>query len=149
MTSDYDISFWQIMETVEVNHSRVLKDLQNPLEIFGPEEFQARYRFTKDGAIALFDIIKNDSFLHSIAQALPAMHQILMALRYYATGHFQTTDGDLMGVHQNNSTHIKMRSEKKSCIYWGCASRKITRTRRVTSIYDITRPSPSIYDVKI
>ena len=27
--------------------------------------------------------------------------------------------------------------------------RKITRTRRVTSIDDITRPSPSMYDVKI
>ena len=71
MASDYDVSFRQIMETVEVNHSRVLKDFQNPLEIFGSKEFQARYRFTKEGAIALFDIIKNDSLLHSRAQANP------------------------------------------------------------------------------
>ena len=106
------------MKTVEMNHSRVLKNFQNH-EIFGPEEFQARYRFTKEGAIALFDIIKNDSLLHSRAQVigLPAIHQMLIALRYYATGDFQTTDGDLMGVHQNNFTHIKMHSEEKSCIY--------------------------------
>ena len=30
-----------------------------------------------------------------------------------------------------------------------CASRKISQTRRVTSFHDITRPSPSIYDVKM
>ena len=65
MASDYDVCFRQIMETVEVNHSRVLKDFQNP------KEFQARYRFTKEGAIALFEIIKNDSLLHSRAQANP------------------------------------------------------------------------------
>ena len=119
MASDYDVSFWQIMKTVEVNHSRVLKDFQNPLEMLGPEEFQARYRFTKEGAIALFDIIKNDSLLHGRAQVigLPAMHQMLIALRYSATVHFQTTDGDLIGVYQNNFTHIKMHREEKSCIY--------------------------------
>ena len=116
MVSDYGVSFWQIMKTVEVNHSRVLKHFQNPLEIFGLEDFQARHRFTKEGAIALFDIIENDSLLHSRAQAIgsPAMHQMLIAQRYYATGHFQTTDGDLMGVHQNNFTHIKMHSKEKA-----------------------------------
>ena len=72
VASDYDVSFWQIMETVEVNRSRVLKDFQNPLEIFGPKEFRARYRFTKEGAIALFDIIKNNSSLHRRAHAIPA-----------------------------------------------------------------------------
>ena len=30
----------------------------------------------------------------------------------------------------------------------GCASRRITRTRRVTSIHGITQPNPSVYDVK-
>ena len=101
-----DVSFWQIMETVEVNRSRALKDFQNPLEIFGPEEFCARYRFTKEGVITLFDIIKNDSSLHRRAQAIPAMHQMLIALRYYATGHFQATDGDLVGVHQTTVCRI-------------------------------------------
>ena len=54
MASDYDVSFWHIMETVEVNHSRVLKDFQNSPKIFGPEEFQARYGFTKEEVIGLF-----------------------------------------------------------------------------------------------
>ena len=61
------------------------------------------------GIIRLFDIIKDDFLVRSRAQAIPTMHQMLIALRHYATGHFQNIDGDWIGVHQTTVCRITPR----------------------------------------
>ena len=51
------------------------------------------------------------------------MHQMLKAPRYYAAGHFQTTDGDLMGVHHTTVCRIIQRisrciAKRKAVFMW-------------------------------
>lgn len=83
---------------------RSLHDWQNPLERYTNEEFHSRFRFSKDAVGQLYTKVHP-----SIAQrqhAVPPMIQLLITLRFYATGHFQTSDGDLIHCHQSTVCRV-------------------------------------------
>ena len=83
-----------------------LVDLQNPFEKFDDCEFQTRFRFSKIAVRRLFDIVGNDHELEWANNAVPGMLQLLLCLRFYAKGHFQQTDGDLMGISRQTAGTI-------------------------------------------
>ena len=63
------------------------RDRSNPFEMYNDEEFRARYRFTKQTTVGIIDMLEGD--LRRDTQrnaALPAMLQVLTALRFYAVG---------------------------------------------------------------
>ena len=91
-----------LLEYMEDDGHRELKkylvDVKNPLEYYCDEDFIKRYRFSKKTVLYLHGIIKQDDELDTRCNGLPSLLQLVCALRFYAAGHFQITDGDLMGI---------------------------------------------------
>uniref|UniRef100_A0A3B4V1M9 DDE Tnp4 domain-containing protein n=1 Tax=Seriola dumerili TaxID=41447 RepID=A0A3B4V1M9_SERDU len=81
-----------------INQNRVpqrkLRDRLNPLEFYDKDEFLSRYSFTKETRLELGrwigPTVKHRSDRNA---AVPPMLQLLVALRYYATGCFKRTVG--------------------------------------------------------
>ena len=83
-----------------------LSDLKDPIKMLNDEEFFSRYRFSKDAVPQLFEIVKTDSELKCRSHAFPGIFQLLFCLRFFATGHFQKTDGDLIGASHQTAGRI-------------------------------------------
>ena len=84
---------------VHVRRVRHLRDRFNPLEEYDDEDFRLRFRLRKDSVSDLAKILDKD-LQHQTRRGLPLtpMQQVLIALRFYATGTFQRVIGDLFGV---------------------------------------------------
>ena len=76
-----------------------LRDRLSPLEEYNDEDFQLRSRLTKDLVSDLVKILDEDLH-HQTRRDLPLtpMQQMLIALRFYATGTFQRVIGDIFNV---------------------------------------------------
>ena len=74
---------------------RVYRDHSNPFEYYSDDEFRKRFRFTKEGTMFILNLI-SEELEHGTnrGHGLPPMLQLLVTLRYYATGSFQMTVGD-------------------------------------------------------
>ena len=94
---------------------RKLRDRLNPLEFYDAEEFLVRYRFTKETVLELNrktgPTVKHGSDRNAAA---PPMLQLLVALRFYATGCFQRVDGDLFGLHNSTVRRIVSRVSRST-----------------------------------
>ena len=84
---------------VHVRHIQHLRDRLNPLEDYDDEDFRLHFCLTKDSVSDLVKIVDKD-LQHKTRRGLPLtpMQQVLIALRFYATGTFQRVIGDLFGV---------------------------------------------------
>lgn len=89
------LNFIDIAAEVEENFHRIprryIRDVQNPLEFYRELEFKQRFRFSKDTTRnVLLPLVTEQLSKHS-NRGLPIspMHQIFVALRFYATGSFQ------------------------------------------------------------
>ncbi|KAK9751354.1 DDE superfamily endonuclease [Popillia japonica] len=80
-------------------HPKVFNERRNPFNQFSDEEFFDRFRFTKDGVNEILgyidDTIKFDSARN---QCLTPMNQLLLTLRFYASGCMLISAGDFIGV---------------------------------------------------
>jgi len=79
---------------------RWIRDRSNCFEEYDDKLFQERFRLTKISTLLLLNKIQAE-LQHASERnhALPPMLQLLLALRYYATGSFQIVISDLAGVH--------------------------------------------------
>lgn len=78
---------------------RILKDRSNALEVYSDDDFRKRYRFSKAGFVhVLRRIEKEIKHLDNRGSPLRPDQQLLIALRYFASGSFQVVAGDLNGV---------------------------------------------------
>lgn len=70
---------------------RYIRDTDNPFEFYSETQFKQRYRFSKITVMdLLLPLIDNDlRKLNNRGLPIPAMQQLLIALRFYATGNFQ------------------------------------------------------------
>ena len=85
----------------ELRVTRALRDRINPFKEFTDEEFKNRYRLYKKIALSLFNLIADELQLSTTKNKfVPPFLQIAIAMRFYAKGNFQITDGDLIGVSQ-------------------------------------------------
>ena len=106
------INVENIDENIEIHHA--LRDRSNPLEDFTEQEFQTRFRFSKKNTISLLQLIEADlSFSSKRNNFVPPILQLATALRFYATGNFQKTDGDLIGIDQSSTCRIVSQSIAK------------------------------------
>jgi hypothetical protein len=82
---------------------RPLKDRLNPLHEFDDLEFYMRYRVNKTGFTEIFARVEPNLKDHGkkTNRPLTPVQQLSLALRYYATGDFQATAGDILGIHQS------------------------------------------------
>lgn len=93
-----------------VPRNRVFRDRQNHFEMFNDEEFKYRYRFSKNSVMDMLNI-----FGHELEpptrrnKSLSSLNQLLIALRFYATGAFQ----QLLGDHNNVAKSTICRTIKR------------------------------------
>lgn len=90
-----------------LNRARVIRDRFNPFDTYSEEEFRARFRLSKSSFRIFVDKLQfpsNSSDLRN--NPIPLEIQFFIALRFFATGSFQLTDGDLFGVHQTSVGRI-------------------------------------------
>ncbi|XP_023239192.1 uncharacterized protein LOC111637843 [Centruroides sculpturatus] len=92
----------------QLRRERVMRDRNNPIEIYSEGEFRTRYRFSKSGFVHILNRV-GDEIRHLDGRGLPltAEQQLLTALRFYATGSYQRVAGDLIGVHVSTVCSIK------------------------------------------
>ncbi|XP_044750059.1 putative nuclease HARBI1 isoform X2 [Coccinella septempunctata] len=99
MLSDTSSSSEENNEEYYLRRPRSFKNLNDPFEMYNDAEFKHRFRFHKNSVMEL---------LHKIGEkieaptkrnrALNAKMQIIVALRFYATGGFQMTIGDHVNI---------------------------------------------------
>ncbi|KAH7936344.1 hypothetical protein HPB52_021550 [Rhipicephalus sanguineus] len=78
-----------------------LRDRGNPMELYDEEQFHARYRFTKNAMRQLLAMLPLQESGDNRGQPVPPMLHLLMALRFYGAGTFQTVTGDLVRIPQS------------------------------------------------
>lgn len=70
-----------------------IRDQSNPFEYFFEEAFTKRYKFTKDQIMHLILPLVKEKLKRSNNRGLPVppILQLIMALRFYATGNYQVS----------------------------------------------------------
>lgn len=78
---------------------RVFRDRSNPFDELSDEHFRERFRMNKQSAVLVLDQIQeNIQPFTNRNFPISAMNQLLLALRFYATGTFQQVIGDNFSV---------------------------------------------------
>ncbi|KAJ8677312.1 hypothetical protein QAD02_013099 [Eretmocerus hayati] len=87
---------------------RYVRDFQNPYEWYRPKEFENRYRFSKDVVLHIILPLIRDRLENQNNRGLPVSPELKMtiALRFFATGDFQTVIGDLRGFSQSTVCRV-------------------------------------------
>nr|XP_008200958.2 PREDICTED: putative nuclease HARBI1 [Tribolium castaneum] len=93
-----------------VRRMRFIRDRENPFEILDEHAFKKRFRLNKATVMHLVDII-GDRVAPKTQRnkSLSAQTQMLIALRFYATGGFLELLGDWIHVHKSNICRVIQR----------------------------------------
>lgn len=90
-----------LLENQSLRRQRVFRDRIQPLDFLHDEELISRYRLPRHCITELCETMTSDLQRPSMrSHALPVSTQVLVALRYYATGSMQRVAGDLHGISQ-------------------------------------------------
>ncbi|KAK5639585.1 hypothetical protein RI129_012077 [Pyrocoelia pectoralis] len=87
---------------------QVLRDNGNPLEVYTNNELYQRYRFCRETIQTtllpmVYPLYNRES---NRGLPIPPIIKLCMALRFYATGSYQRTVGDLMAISQSSACRI-------------------------------------------
>merc|ERR1711970_724166 len=86
---------------------RLIRDRINPLDFMNDRKIVKRYKLSRPMIYELCDDLDDDLNHYTTRNAaLPVVLQILVALRYFATGSFQTMIGDVHGVEQSTVSRV-------------------------------------------
>lgn len=84
-----------------VRRPKLLRNRSNPFEIFDDFDFKARFRFNKVTVMALLHKFGHHlEPLNRRNRPISSINQLLIALRFYATGSFQAIIGDTFNIHK-------------------------------------------------
>ena len=85
-----------------LRRQRVLRDRLNPLDMYDDVDLYMRFRFCRTEIKRITDLLAND-LRHDTDRngALSPSLQVCLALRYFATGSFQSLVGDSIQVHKS------------------------------------------------
>ncbi|XP_025106067.1 putative nuclease HARBI1 [Pomacea canaliculata] len=97
---------WIVLNRVRrrLRRERVFRDRNHPLDRYNDEELYKKFRFTRLHILQLTDEIAAAVELSNRRGALSPVLQVLLALRFYATGSFHDVCGELIGVHQTTAS---------------------------------------------
>lgn len=78
-----------------LRRNRIFRDRLNPLDAYDDHELLYRYRMSRQTLMRVIDMVRDD-IVHETQRsyALTPEQQTFAAIRYYATGSFQTVVGD-------------------------------------------------------
>ncbi|XP_061190084.1 putative nuclease HARBI1 [Saccostrea echinata] len=77
---------------------RVVKDRLNPMEVYTDDELYERFRFRRPTIVYLMTLIEHKLINTTKNQALPPLLQLLVCLRFLATGAFHKLIEDSVNV---------------------------------------------------
>ncbi|XP_067272573.1 putative nuclease HARBI1 [Pseudorasbora parva] len=86
---------------------RIFRDRENPLDHLSDEKLLREYRFDRRGIYEIANKLEGD--LDHVTQrnhSLPSVLQLLIALRFFATGSFQSVVGDVFHVHKSSVSRV-------------------------------------------
>ncbi|XP_035705571.1 putative nuclease HARBI1 [Folsomia candida] len=84
-----------------------LRDRANPFEVYDEEAFKRRFHLAKRTVLFVFELVKTDlSAPVRRGASIPPLHQVLIALNFYATGSFQIPVGDNLTVCQATVSNV-------------------------------------------
>jgi hypothetical protein len=89
-----------------MRRQKVFLDRENPLETWSHDEneIRIRFRFLPATIYYICSLVKEFlQFSTRKSMALPVLYQVLIALKFYATGDFYTTVGDCIKVHRSTA----------------------------------------------
>ena len=95
-------------EFLVVHPRRGPRDRENPIEDCSEKDFFDRYRLSKAGFLAVIDVVR-PYLLTRVKRTnnpLSPEFQLLIALRFYASGDFQISNGDNFRVHKSTVCRI-------------------------------------------
>ncbi|RWR99275.1 putative nuclease HARBI1-like protein, partial [Dinothrombium tinctorium] len=79
----------------------------SPLSLYSDNEFRQSYRMSKNVFGKMCSLFgKSLTFVDNRGNPTSPEMQLLIAFRFYATGDFQTVDGDLIGLSQPTISRI-------------------------------------------
>ena len=81
--------------------NRIFRDRSHPFEAFNDEKLFRKFRFRRQDIIAITDDIERDINIASRSGSLSPLLQVLVTLRYYASGSFLDVCGELLGIDQS------------------------------------------------
>ncbi|KAH7978532.1 hypothetical protein HPB49_005808 [Dermacentor silvarum] len=84
----------------------LLKDRQNPMEVYNDAEFSWRYRFSQQAVLRLLEMLPLVPKDNERGHPVPPLLQPLFALQFYGAGNFQVVTGDLVHVSQATVSRI-------------------------------------------
>jgi hypothetical protein len=95
---------------------RVFRTRIHPLQEYDDAEIKRHYRLSRELIEELYDQIGLELEPQTNRnKAIPAINQICCALRYYATGTFQSVLGDGLGIHRSSVSLIITRVTNAIC----------------------------------
>lgn len=88
-----------------LRRNRVFRDRNHPLELYDDAEIVRKFRFDRQSILELTDSV-SDRLQYPLQRrgALTPVLQVLLTLRFYATGTFQEVVGELIGVDQSTAS---------------------------------------------
>ena len=79
-----------------LRRQRIFRDRNNPLDYLPEEDIIQRYRLTRQLILQVCDMVRDDiERPTNRSSPLPVSLQVMVALRFYATGTFQSVVGDI------------------------------------------------------
>ncbi|CAG9129807.1 unnamed protein product [Plutella xylostella] len=97
------------------NRVRRIPDREDIFSKYDGEEFRVRYRVSKEVAIQISDMLDLEPLTHR-NKAVDGITQLLICLRFFATGAFQQVMGDIVNVHKSTVCRVVQRVSKKFAI---------------------------------
>jgi hypothetical protein len=89
---------------------RTIRDRLDPFTFYDDEDFRVKFRFCKGDTLRIMDMIGNDLEPNQKKMmSVLLLTQLLITLRFFATGVFQQMDGDLFGISQATISRIVKR----------------------------------------
>ncbi|XP_045446885.1 putative nuclease HARBI1 [Melitaea cinxia] len=106
---DHYLGLLENLEDIETKtrRPRVFQMRRNYYEEYDEESFKTRFRLSKPSALNVLQLIENKlEFPNDKNNSLAPINQLLLTLRYYATGCHQLTMGDFSGVSRPTANRV-------------------------------------------
>ena len=102
--------YGQMVNRRNIRRNRVFRDRSHPLEIYSDEKVFKKFRFRRHEILELTNRVRDGLVFHVQRKgALTPLLQVLLGLRFYATGAIQDAVGDLIGVEQPTVSRVVTR----------------------------------------
>ncbi|XP_072141042.1 putative nuclease HARBI1 [Dermacentor andersoni] len=95
----------QLIAELLMRRERVFRDRTNIFEVFDEDELQRRFRFNRAGIAYLAELLR-DNLQHPTrgSNNLSVEQEVVLALKFFATGGFLITAGNTINVHESTAS---------------------------------------------